>query len=98
MDQPALADLDPAGIGSARNDLADGLVSHGQRQLDAAVGDGETLAAAEIEIAVGNVQIAVAHAGGQHLEQHLAAGGRRGRVFGSQQRRAAFANLEASHL
>ncbi len=39
MRQPPVPDLDAARLRPDRHDLADALVSHGQRQLDAAVGN-----------------------------------------------------------
>ena len=72
-DQHAVADLDALGVGPDRDHLADILVAERHRQLHAAVVQAQLLAAAEIEIAVGQMQIAVADAGGQHLQQHLGA-------------------------
>ena len=95
--RPPVADPDALRLRLDRHHLADALVPHGERQLDAALRDGEPLAAAEVEIAVRNVQVAVTDAGGQHLHQHLGAGRRGGRLLGELQRRAALADLEASH-
>jgi hypothetical protein len=56
-----------------RAHLADVLVPHGERQLDAAVGQHQLLAAADLVIAVPDVQVGMAHAGREHLQQHLRA-------------------------
>ena len=66
-------------------------------QLHAALDDAQLLAAAEVEVAVGQMQVAVADAGGEHLQQHLGAG-RLGRgMLRHLQWRTALADLEASH-
>ena len=74
MRQPAVADLDALRLRPDRHHLADVLVAERHRQLHAAVVQAQALAAAEIEIAVGQMQIAVADAGRQHLQQDLGAG------------------------
>ena len=38
MHQPAVADLDALGVGADGDDFADILMTHGQRQLHAAIG------------------------------------------------------------
>src|SRR6185295_12243940 len=65
--------------------------------LHAAVLQAHALAAAEIEPAVGEMQIAVADAGGDDLQQHLGAGGRGRGIFVALKRLAADADLEATH-
>ena len=60
-----VADLDALGVGADRHHFADVLVPERHRQLHAAVLQAHALAAAEIEIAVGEMQVAVADAGGQ---------------------------------
>jgi hypothetical protein len=97
IDQPPVADLDALRRRTDRHHLADVLVPERHRQLHAALDDAEPLAAAEIEVAVGKVQIAVADAGRQHLQQHLAAGRLGRRPLGKLQRLAALADLKASH-
>ncbi len=97
MRQPAVADLDALRVGPDRHHLADVLVAERHRQLHAAVFEAHALAAAEIEIAVGQMQVAVADAGGQHLQQHLGAGGLGRRIFVALKRLAAGADLEAAH-
>ena len=90
--------LTPCACGPDRHHLADVLVAERHRQLHAAIGEAHALAAAEIEIAVGEMQVAVADAGGQHLQQHLGAGrlGRRAARC-SCSGCAAVADLEAAH-
>jgi hypothetical protein len=97
MRQHAGADFDSLGLRSDCDHLADVLVAERHRQLHAAVFQAHALAAAEIEIAVGQMQVAVADAGGQHLEQHLGAGRLRRRIFVALKRLAAGADLEAAH-
>ncbi len=94
----ALPDLDAFGIGPDGDHLADILVAERYRQLHAAVGDAQFLAAAEIEIAVGKMQVAVADAGGQHLEQHFGALGLRRRRLAERHRFAAGTDLEHTHI
>ena len=67
------ADLDALGVRPDRHHFADVFVAERDRQLHAAVLQAHALAAAEVEIAVGEMQVAVADAGRQHLEQHLRA-------------------------
>ena len=93
----AIADLDADSVGADGDDLADILVSHGQRQFDAAIAELQPLAAAQIVIAVPDVQIAVADAGGDYLEQDLGPGRLRSGPLHQPQRRAAFANDHSFH-
>ena len=73
MRQHARADLDAFGVRAGRDHLADILVAERHRQLHAAVGEAHPLAAAEVEPAVRQMQIAVADAGGQNFQQNFAA-------------------------
>ena len=95
--QPPVADRHAARLRADRHDLADVLMAERDRQLHSALDDAQALAAAEIEVAVGQMQIAVADAGGEHLEQHLGAG-RLGRgMLRHLKRCTALADLKASH-
>ncbi len=95
--QHALSDLDALGLGADSHHLADVLVPERHRQLHAAVLQAHPLAAAKIEIAVGEVQIAVADAGGENLQQDLGAGRLRRRRLVALERLAADADLEHAH-
>ena len=57
----------------------------------------QALAAAQIEIAVREMQVAVADAGGQHFEQHLRTVGLGSRPLLQLQRRAALADMKLMH-
>ena len=98
IDQPHVADLHVLRVRPDRDHLADVLVAHGERQLDAAVGEHQLLAAADLVIAVPDVQVGVAHAGREHLQQHLRAGRLRRLGLVHLQRRAALADLKAAHF
>ena len=97
MNEPAVARLDALGVWADGDDFADVFVSHGQRQLDAAVGELEQLAAAEIVVALPDMQIAVADAGGDDLEQDLGPRGLRRRPLHQPQRCPAFTDIIAFH-
>jgi hypothetical protein len=71
--QPAVADFRTLSLRPDRHHLADILVAERDRQLHAAIFQAHPLAATEIEIAVGQMQVAVADAGCQNFEQHLTA-------------------------
>src|SRR6185437_7049243 len=60
MGEPAVANLDALRIRAECHDLPDVLVAEGDRKLHAAIGKAHPLAAAQIEPAVGEVQITVA--------------------------------------
>ena len=98
IDEAHVAHLDVLRVRSERDHLADVLMAHGERQLDAAIGEHQLLAAADLVIAVPDVQIGMAHAGGEHFQENLRAGwlGRLGLIH--LQRRAALANLKAAHF
>ena len=97
MRQPAVADLDALRVGADRHHLADILVTEGHRQFHAAIREAHLFAAAQIEPAVGQMQITVADAGCQNLQQDFAAG-RLGRwLFVELERLAANADLEHAH-
>ena len=78
--------------------LADVLVAERYRQLHAALFHAQAVAAAEIEIAVGQMQVAVADAGGQNLQQDFGALRLRRRLLVEPQRLAADADLEHAHV
>jgi hypothetical protein len=95
--QADVADLHARGLGAERDDLADVLVAHGQRQLDAAVHQVELLASANLVVAIPDMQVGMAHSRRQHLQQHLRAL-RCGRVaLVLLQRRSALTDLAAAH-
>ena len=64
IDEANLADLAVGHIGSDREDLARGLMSEGQRQLDATVLQSESPTAAEIEAAFPEMQVGMTNSGG----------------------------------
>src|SRR5690606_31632436 len=98
MNEPAVSGLDAFRIGTDRHHLADILMPERHRPLHAAILPTEALAAAEIEPAIRQVEIAMADAGGQHLEQHFGALGLRRRLLIELQRLAADAYLEHTHV
>src|SRR5258708_4786665 len=77
--------------------VAAGLVAHGQRQRDATLAHVELAAAAEIVLAAADVDVAVAHPGGQHLEEHLAASGLGRRPLEALERGAETCDVIADH-
>src|SRR5260370_5617266 len=96
-DQALVADLGALGVWSQGDDLADRFMSHGQRQFDAALGQLELLAAAEIVMTLPDMDIAVADAGGEDAQQDLAAAGLWRRPLEQLEGRAALGNLVAFH-
>ena len=96
--QPASPTLTPLASGPKATHLADILVAKRHRQLHATIRQAHPLAAAQIEPAVGEMQIAVANAGCQDLQQHFAAVRLRRGLLVELQRLAADANLEHAHF
>ncbi len=96
-DQALVADLGAARLRAQGDDLADRLVPHGQRQLDAALGQLEFLAAAEVVMAFPDMDVAVADAGGENAQQHLAAARLRRRPLEELKGRAALGDIVAFH-
>src|SRR6185503_16464274 len=97
MRQPAVADLDSLSVRAECDDLADIFVTECNRKLHAAIGKAHPLAAAQIEPAIGEVQIAVADARGQDLQQNLCAFRLRRGLLIELQRLTANADLEHAH-
>src|SRR5688572_27089582 len=60
IDQPHIADADALCVGADCDDFADILMAHGERQLDAAIEQFQLLAAADVVIAVPDVQVGMA--------------------------------------
>src|SRR5262249_25395734 len=81
--QAPVADLDVAHVRPDRDDLANRFVAHGERQCQAAIGQLELLAAAEVVDAFPDMQVAVTHACREHAQQNLAAGRLRRGLFTS---------------
>src|SRR5262245_15048560 len=97
IDQAHVADLDAFGFWAKRNNFAHVLVPHGERQLDPAVRQHQFLTASNLVVAVPDVQVGVAHAGGKHLQKHLRALRLWSLALVHMQRRAAFAHLKTPH-
>ena len=97
IDDAPVADGHILGLGADRQNLADDLVAHGEGQLDAAVGDVDALAAAEVEEALPDVEVAVAHAAGRDPHQHLGPLRDRVRIVPPLERPAPRDDLVASH-
>src|SRR5579872_2734496 len=97
INEIGLADRDPFGLRSDRDDTAGCLMAHGQRQVDAAVLERQTLAVAEIVAAFPDMKIAVANARGDHFEQHLGALRRRRGRLSLDERLAESGDLVAFH-
>ena len=75
IDKPDFADSNSFCLRSERNDFADRLVAHGERQRHAAIFQRQRLSAvAEIVAALPDVQVAVTDAGGFDFKQHLRSG------------------------
>src|SRR5205085_6655618 len=98
VDEAHVAELHALRIRPSRDDFADVLVPHGERQLDAAVGEHQLLAAADLVIAVPDVQVGMAHAGREHSQQHLRARGLRRLGLVHLQWRATLADLKTAHF
>ena len=90
IDQKRLADLAVGDrcIGALRDEPAENLVSHDHRRGHAAIGETQALAAAEIVVAVLNMQIAVADAAARDIDHHFRAGGLRIGLFDRRDRLA----------
>jgi hypothetical protein len=97
IDQAALARLKPDGVGSGRHHFADRLVAERDRRGEAALGEAEALASAEIVIAVPDMHVGVADPGGQHAQQHLGAGRNRIRALCGGKLLAEGDHIDASH-
>ena len=97
IDQSHVANLDARSVGAGGDDFADVFVAHRQRQFHAPVAELKPLAAAEVVIAVPDVQIAVADARGQDLQEGLAPDRFWRRTLHQLQRRPAFAHVVAFH-
>src|SRR6185369_669716 len=97
MRKPLVADLDALDVRADRHHLADILVTESDRQFHAAIGKAELFAAAEIEPPFREMNVAVADARRQNLQQDLAAVRLRGWLFVQLQRLAANADLEHTH-
>src|SRR5215831_14356757 len=91
-------DLDALRVRSGRHHLAYILVPERHWQLHATVGETQALAAAKIEPAIGEMQIAMADARREHFKQHLRARRLRRRLLVAFQRLAADAELKHSHV
>ena len=92
----ALADRHAGGPGTAGDDDAGDLVAEGERQI-AAPGQIEAAPVSEVEVAVGEVQVAVADPARLDRQQHLVAGGLRAGVVPAFQRRPIAGQLVAAH-
>ena len=87
----------PLRVGAELGDAADDLVAHGERQHDAAILQRHLLAAAEVVVALPDVQVGVADAAMRHLDQHLGAFRLRRRQFELLQRLAILDHGPGAH-
>ena len=92
-----VADLHALGVGAELGDAADDLVSHRERQHDAAILQRHLLAAADVVVALPDVQVGVADAAMRHLDQHLGALRLRRRQFEFLQRLAILDHGPGAH-
>ncbi len=92
-----VADGDPGRIGAEGRDLAGDLVSHRERQLDAARFERDLPAVAEVEVPVPDVHIAVAHARRLDPQQHLLASGLGVGIVARLERPSPFDDLHRPH-
>ena len=88
----------PGGLGAQLDDAADDLVAHGQRQDDAAIVQRHLLAAADVVIALPDVQVGVADAAMGDLEQDLGALRFRRRQFDFLKRLSVFDDGPCAHV
>ena len=95
--QQHLANFNALDLGSDGHHFANVFVPERHRQIHAAILQTHPLAAAKIEIAVGEVQVAVADPGGEDLQEHLGAGRLRRRLLVALERLTANADLEHAH-
>src|SRR6516165_3362734 len=91
-------DLDALRVRSDRHHLANILVPERHWQLHAAFGETQALAAAKIEPAIGEMQIAMADARREHFKQHLRALRLRRRLLVAFQWLATDTELKHSHV
>ena len=97
MDQAHVADADALGFGADGDHLADILVAHGERQFHAAILQLQLLAAADVVIAVPDVEIGMADASRHHAQDDICSF-RSGRIpLHALQRRSALADIVAEH-
>jgi hypothetical protein len=75
IDEAHFADLTVGRLGSDRKDLARGLMTKGQRQLDATVLQRESPAAAEIEAAFPEMQVGMTNSSGLDGDHNFIVGG-----------------------
>src|SRR5205085_10594756 len=73
IDQALVADLYPFCARPERFDDAERLMAEGERRHAAALFDVEALAAAEIEVAIPDVHVGMAHARARDAHEHFAA-------------------------
>jgi hypothetical protein len=97
MRKPAVADFDALGVRAKGDDLADVFMTKRDRKFHSAIGKAHPLAAAQIEPPIGEVQIAVADACGQDLQQDFCAFRLRRGLLIELQRLTANADLEHAH-
>jgi hypothetical protein len=93
-----VADFDAGRVRPERDDLAGDLVPHRERQVHAARLERDLLTAAEIEMPVPDMHVAVADAGSLHPQQHLVAFRFRIGVVPRFQRLPPFDDLHRTHL
>src|SRR5512145_2831207 len=84
-------------IGSRRDDSAERLVAERYRRMHAAIAHVQALAAAENEIAVANMGVAVAHAAVLEFDEHLRARWRGGLPLDFFKRLAPLDNVVTQH-
>ena len=97
MHHALVADLRARGLGPDRHHFPDDLVAERVRQLEPKLFQLELVAAAEIEIALLQVQVAVAHPTGLHPHQDLGALRLGGGTLARLERLAPFHDLHAVH-
>src|SRR6266850_4696359 len=96
--QAVLADLRILRVRPGRYPGAVGLMAQRHRRMHPAIAHVETLSAAEVEIALADVHVAVAHAAILQLQQHLGPGRLGRRLFRFLQRLAPFDYVVTEHV
>src|SRR5262245_41379033 len=98
VDQTIRSHRHIAGFGARGDDSAIGFMAQGRRQIYSALAHGQTLATAQLEIAVSDMRVTVAYAAVLELEQHLSTFGLRRLALSFLKRLAPLDDVVAQHI